>query len=131
MASEREKVGGFWGDVGDIVVASAPGRVNIIGEHIDYNGYAVLPCALQYNVHVYAAKRVSPSEEFLHIKNSNLAHSDRYLKVDSLDIAGNERYWSDYVVCGFHAAIELSKNLQTTKACPLNILVDGHIPEGV
>jgi galactokinase len=32
----------------------APGRVNLIGEHTDYNGGFVLPCALQYGTYLVA-----------------------------------------------------------------------------
>ena len=35
----------------------APGRVNLIGDHTDYNGGLVFPCALSFGTYLLAAQR--------------------------------------------------------------------------
>jgi galactokinase len=70
------------------VAASAPGRVNLIGEHTDYNGGPVLPLALERRTAVLAARE------------------DGWFLVSALDgvVRGVEtegrlrRDWTDYVV---------------------------------
>ncbi|MGH7604475.1 MAG: galactokinase [Gemmatimonadaceae bacterium] len=48
-------------DAGPEVVGSAPGRVNIIGEHTDYNGGQVLPIAIEQRTYVAARARPEAS----------------------------------------------------------------------
>ncbi|MDE5611001.1 MAG: galactokinase [Odoribacter sp.] len=42
----------------------APGRVNLIGEHTDYNGGLVFPCALSFGTYLLAAKRQDQKTHF-------------------------------------------------------------------
>ena len=46
-----------FGDTKDVNVYFAPGRVNLIGEHTDYNGGHVFPCALTIGTYAAARKR--------------------------------------------------------------------------
>ena len=45
------------------VTASAPGRVNLIGEHTDYNGGFVLPTAIPQRTHIELAPRSDATAE--------------------------------------------------------------------
>ncbi len=49
---EEKAVRAFEREFGETpeLVASAPGRVNLIGEHTDYNGGFVLPCAIDHRI---------------------------------------------------------------------------------
>ena len=53
----KSKFEELFGKEGDIKTYFAPGRVNLIGEHTDYNGGHVFPCALTIGTYAVARKR--------------------------------------------------------------------------
>lgn len=81
----------IYGDGGEIIEFFAPGRVNLIGEHIDYNGGFVFPCALDFGT--YAAVRVRDD------KAVNFATLNFDLRV-TVDLSSNEYKeeddWTNY-----------------------------------
>lgn len=62
----------LFGDEGEIGVYFAPGRVNMIGEHTDYNGGHVFPCALTIGTYGVARKREDKKLRFYSMNFENL-----------------------------------------------------------
>ncbi|MBP9999938.1 MAG: galactokinase [Clostridiales bacterium] len=60
----RQKFTEKYGVGGDIRTYFAPGRVNLIGEHTDYNGGHVFPCALTLGTYGMARKRTDDKIRF-------------------------------------------------------------------
>ncbi|MDQ3702644.1 MAG: galactokinase [Chloroflexota bacterium] len=73
------------------VIARAPGRVNLIGEHTDYNDGFVLPVAIDREVRV-AARRRGDSE--VHLFAASFGRSTEF-RIDDIQHHPRER-WSNY-----------------------------------
>ena len=59
----------------------APGRVNLLGEHVDYNGGSVLPVAINLNAHLEFSPR---KDKQVHIEAPDL-HGKVVFDLDQLD----------------------------------------------
>lgn len=113
-------------------IIRAPGRANIIGEHIDYNGYSVLPFALQQGITIYCS--VS-DDATVHLANTNESafSQTEFSAVDPSFDYKVCHHWSNYVRAGFLGAQELyekqtGKNRKEREWKGVNLLVSGTVP---
>ncbi|GMQ57099.1 galactokinase [Vallitalea sediminicola] len=92
---EREIVGKFvelyGGEESGVDKFFAPGRVNLIGEHIDYNGGYVFPCALDFGTYAAARKRDDGKVRFATL------NFDLKVEIDVDNISYKEEHdWTNY-----------------------------------
>jgi galactokinase len=99
------------------VVAAAPGRVNLIGEHIDYSDGFVLPFAIKDRTLVAARKRGDTTVR--------IASAQRRNKIVTVDISkvkpGLKGEWERYAL-GVLWALGVKEGV--------DLLIDGHVPLG-
>mgnify|MGYP001852259625 CR=1 FL=1 len=88
-----EKFQEIYGNGGDIRSYFAPGRVNLIGEHTDYNGGHVFPCALTIGTYGLARKREDNKLRFYSLNFSKLGVIESSL--EDL-IPSEEAGWTNY-----------------------------------
>jgi galactokinase len=97
--------------------ASAPGRVNLIGEHTDYNGGAVLPAAIARKVEVGLAPNNSPTTR---IKSTRF---DALVERPAGD--AKRQTWTDYALGALWKADELG-----WLSGGVDVFIDSDVPDG-
>ena len=118
-----EKFNEVYGEGGDIREYFAPGRVNLIGEHTDYNGGHVFPCALTLGTYGLARKRKDRKLRFYSMNFSRLGVIESSLD----DLVPSEKAgWTNYPK-GVMWAFE--KRGYTFDA-GVDFLIYGNIPNG-
>ncbi|KAL4296151.1 hypothetical protein GQ457_12G005300 [Hibiscus cannabinus] len=116
------------------VFARSPGRVNLIGEHIDYEGYSVLPMAIRQDTIVAIRKhKEGETDKLLTIANVNDKYTTCTYPADpdqEIDLKNHE--WGHYFICGYKGYYEHAKSKGVNVGVPLglDVLVDGTVPTG-
>ena len=98
----------------------APGRVNLIGEHTDYNDGFVMPAAIGFYTWIAADKR---PDRTIHVRSEEF-HETVDLPLDSLDGAPR-KHWSDFV--RGVAAVMQNRGIRLAGA---NLIIQGQVPMG-
>ena len=112
-----------FGDTEGARVYFAPGRVNLIGEHTDYNGGHVFPCALTIGTYGVARKREDNKLRFYSMNFEGLGVIESSL--DDLK-PYKEANWTNYpkgVIWAFG-----EKGMKVP--CGMDLLLNGNIPNG-
>ncbi len=104
------------------VVARAPGRVNLIGEHTDYNDGFVLPCAISVETRIAAAPR---SDGRIRVVACDFGGAVAEWPLNAPHAADPAHPWADYVRGMTTAMIERGHALTGA-----DIAMTGTVPKG-
>ena len=118
-----DKFGELFGSTEGVKVYFAPGRVNMIGEHTDYNGGHVFPCALTIGTYAAAKKRTDRKLRLFSINFDKLGVMES--SIDDLKPA-KEAGWTNYPK-GVMWAFGL-RGMEMD--CGLDMVLYGNIPNG-
>ena len=118
-----EKFTELFGSADDARFYFSPGRVNLIGEHTDYNGGHVFPCALTLGTYGAARKR---TDRLIHFYSMNLG-SFGVVEVSLDDLSYKKSYnWANYPLGVVWAFAEKGHTLDTG----FDMIIWGNIPNG-
>lgn len=111
----------FFGEAAHGIYRS-PGRVNLIGEHTDYNDGFVLPAAIQF----YTAIAAAPRDDML-VEAIALDHNNSRVQIDLQHAMQNNKQapWSDYL-----AGVIMEVQQRGHRLRGMNLVISGNVPQG-
>lgn len=121
-------------------VARSPGRVNIIGEHIDYSLYSVLPMAITADALLAVSTKVDPASvkpgtykiQIANVQAAKFPAHEFDIPFGAVDIDASVHEWTNYFKSGLRGALELLRRKHGPDYRPVSmqILMDGTVPAG-
>ncbi|WP_145522724.1 galactokinase [Yersinia rohdei] len=110
-----------FGHESDITI-KAPGRVNLIGEHTDYNDGFVLPCAIDYETVISCGKR---DDRQIRVIAADYDNQQDIFSLDAPIVPHAQYRWADYVR-------GVVKHLQLRHADfgGADLVISGNVPQG-
>jgi len=113
----------------EIIFIKAPGRVNLIGEHTDYNMGPVLPCAIDKEI-VFCIRSNGISE--IRAKNVSTDFHDIHFSLDQPIEPYPKGHWGNYIKAGVNGILkylnsESSNKKKHLKGC--DIIVSSTLPQ--
>ena len=101
------------------ILVKSPGRINIIGEHTDYNDGFVMPAAINKAIYVAVSKR-DDDEIHLYSESYQTAYQSSVAAIEKSELS-----WANYVL---GVADQLVK--RGHKIAGFNLYLDGNVPLG-
>ncbi|MGE9550766.1 galactokinase [Erwinia amylovora] len=100
----------------------APGRVNLIGEHTDYNDGFVLPCAIDYQTVIACARR---DDRQVRVIAADYENQQDIFSLDEPILTHNDQMWSNYVRGVVKHLLKRSKIVGG-----VDMVIAGDVPQG-
>lgn len=103
-------------------IVQAPGRVNLIGEHTDYNDGFVLPCAINYQAVVAASKRTDKIVRVISVDYDN--------QEDQFDLSQPITFQPDCMWANYIRGVVKCLLARGYEFQGADIVVSGNVPQG-
>ncbi len=103
-------------------VIQSPGRVNLIGEHTDYNDGFVLPCAIDYQTVISCAKR---DDNIVRVIAADYNNEEDSFSLESPIIKHETQQWPNYV-----RGVVKHLQLRDKNFGGADLVISGNVPQG-